>query len=457
MGMMERENQESSEGLSVDSAFNREIMTVEEVARFLRKSESWIYKHWKDLGGARLGGSLFFPSREDLYERIFHQGEGLLAIRVHENGKRYTGAGFKTRRDALREEARRKEEVENGVVREPQQKISGGMDFSELVVMRLDFIKVYKTAAYYKDNRLLFRRLLKLWGTKKVDEISSKVIEGYILERAKDSHHAANYDLRLLKALFNHGIKHGVLKENPVNKVPFLPVEKKRKYVPSSEDIDKVISAAVGDDQDYLWTIRETLGRMSEINRLTWEDVDLERRYVTLYTRKKKGGSLTPREVPMTEKLFEVLSGRRETRDPNKPWVFWHRYRSGKTGEMVEGPYGDRKNLMKSLCRKTGVKYFRFHALRHAGASIMDNANVPTGDIQRILGHEYRTTTDIYLHGLGGTERIAMAVYERARQKSHTESHTSLNIDLSPRNHISNSLYLKEKVEPAMGFEPAAC
>jgi integrase len=95
---------------------------------------------------------------------------------------------------------------------------------------------------------------------------------------------------------------------------------------------------------------------------------------------------------------------------------------------------------MNSLCGKAGVKYFRFHALRHAGASIMDNASVPIGDIQRILGHENRTTTVIYLHGLGGTEKVAMAIYELARQKSHTESHTSLNVDFTPRNHISNSL-----------------
>ena len=40
---------------------------------------------------------------------------------------------------------------------------------------------------------------------------------------------------------------------------------------------------------------------------------------------------------------------------------------------------------MKTLCRKAGVKYFRFHALRRAGASIMDNSNVPIVAIQEIL------------------------------------------------------------------------
>jgi integrase len=79
-------------------------------------------------------------------------------------------------------------------------------------------------------------------------------------------------------------------------------MEKRVKAVSSSEDIDKVIAAADPETQDYLWVIRETMGRVSEINRLEWKDVYLDERYVILYTRKKKGGHLTPRKIPMTSK-----------------------------------------------------------------------------------------------------------------------------------------------------------
>jgi integrase len=54
----------------------------------------------------------------------------------------------------------------------------------------------------------------------------------------------------------------------------------------------------------------------------------------------------------------------------------------------------------------------------------MDNNNVPIGSIQRILGHENRTTTEIYLHSIGDEEREAIATYEKVRKNSHTESHT---------------------------------
>ncbi len=79
---------------------------------------------------------------------------------------------------------------------------------------------------------------------------------------------------------------------------------------------------------------------------------------------------------------------------------------------------------MRTLSRKAGVRYFRFHALRHFGASILDVANIPIGSIQRILGHENRLTTEIYLHSIGSSEIDAVKVFDRGiRTSSHTESH----------------------------------
>ena len=131
--------------------------------------------------------------------------------------------------------------------------------------------------------------------------------------------------------------------------------KKKKKYTPSPDDIDKVIGCGDLEQQNYLWVIRETMARVSEINRLEWDDVDFDGRYVTLYTRKKKGGNLTPRDVPMTDRLFEVLSAMYRVRDKTKPWVFWHTYWSRKNGKMMDGPYQDRKKFMKTLCKAAKV------------------------------------------------------------------------------------------------------
>lgn len=68
--------------LVVDGNEKLDILTVEEVAQYFRKSPSWVYKNWKVLGGRKLGGSLLFPRKEDLYERLFDKGEGV-EVRLH--------------------------------------------------------------------------------------------------------------------------------------------------------------------------------------------------------------------------------------------------------------------------------------------------------------------------------------------------------------------------------------
>ena len=341
-------------------------------------------------------------------------------------GQRYTDQWYQTKKDANRAEAKRKEEILNPSLVPVQTEVETSTDitFSELVNFRLDHVKAYNSESHYREYVYMAKRWVALWGAIDCKAVNRQMIEKFLFKRTKVSAFTANKEIRYLKATFNYGKKRELIDRNPLEGIGFFPMDKRIKAVPSSDDINKVIAVADPETQDYLWVIRETLGRISEINRLEWKDVNLTERYVVLYTRKKKGGHLTPRKIPMTSKLYEVLSRQNSKRDVSKQWVFWHKYVSSKTGEKCFGPYKDRKKFMFGLCKKAGVTYFRFHALRHSGASLMENNNVPIGSIQRILGHENRSTTEIYLHSLGDSERVAIGLYESAREKSHTDSHT---------------------------------
>jgi integrase len=334
------------------------------------------------------------------------------------DGKRYSSNWFGTKAEAREAEVKRREEIKNPKP-EPAQgpaktTTPTAMGFLELINRRLDHVKAYSSQRHYTDHFYMSKRWIGEWEKLSCEEVTRDRIQNFLLKRAQVSPYTANKDLRYLRALFNFGISRNWISENPTQGLSFFPVEKRLKYVPSKADVLRVIAAADPDTQDYLWAIKETMGRMGEINRLTWTDVNLEERYVVLYTRKKKGGHLTPRKVPMTQRLFEVLSRRFEQRAKDKPWVFWQRYWDRKKKDWVEGPYQDRKKVMKTLCKKARVRYFRFHALRHLGASILDRENVNLGAIQRLLGHENRTTTEIYLHSIGEAEREAMKVFEKA-------------------------------------------
>jgi len=330
-------------------------------------------------------------------------------------GTRHTKGWFKRKRDALKAETERREDLENPAPVQETTETPTDTAFLELLNRRLDHVESYNSESHFQDVKYHCLRWQKQWKGMSCKEITSDRVEIYLKKRLQVSAHVANKELQYLRATFNFGVKKSLVMHNPTDGIDFFPVIKRKKYVPPKEDILKVIAEGDPEAQQYLWTIVLTAGRVGEINQLTWDDVSFEKRLVTLWTRKRKGGNREPREVPMVQKLYDILEYRYRHRDTQLPWVFWHTYWSRQTGGWVKGPYADRKKLMSILCAKAKVKYFRYHALRHLTASILDDLGVPIGIIQRILGHQNRRTTEIYLHSIGEAERAAMNKLENAQ------------------------------------------
>ena len=210
-------------------------------------------------------------------------------------GQRYTQARFKTKTEAKQAEAEKRKEILQPT---EETQTPTDMGFLELVNRRLDHMEAYSSKAHYDDYRYRCKPWVQLWGQLECNEVNREMMQAFILKRSRVSACTANRDLVSLRSTFNFGKKQNWINVNPTEGIELLPVEKKVKYIPPLEDIFKVISVADPDTQDYLWAIRETMARVSEVNRLTWDDVDLKGRSVTLYTRKKKGGHLTPRTTP---------------------------------------------------------------------------------------------------------------------------------------------------------------
>lgn len=206
------------------------------------------------------------------------------------------------------------------------------------------------------------------------------------------------------------------IQDNPFAGLELFPCDKPResKRTPTSKELDRIIEAARPKHRPYLWVLRETLARSIEVHRLTWQRVNFEKWYVELKTYKKKGRELVLRQVPMTQKLYEVLSELHAEHDPSMEWVFWCRSYNHKTQRVEVGPYkGGRYAMRKNTCKRAGVDYYSFHCFRASGASVMDNSGAILSRIQRVLGHSDRRSTEIYLKKLRDVERDGMDIYER--------------------------------------------
>jgi len=301
-------------------------------------------------------------------------------VEIYHKGKRiYRSKTFNEKLDAQIHEREYKEGINT--------------TFISLCESRLEELELKRSKKHFKENLSLFQELIGRWGRK---NITRQDIQEYLNEIARTSKAKANKRLRLVKALFNHGIAEGLIRQNPCQGIKRFPSTPKKRYIPPAEDIRKVLEKAEPEARNYLLVMIHTLGRMREVNRLKWSDIDFGRKIITLYTRKAKCSDLKSIRIPINEVLEATLKAiNRESE-----WVF--------INPTTQKPYDHRDKLLKTLCHKAGVKYFSYHCLRHFGASLLDQYGVPITEIQAILGHERPTTTDHYLQGIRGGTRKAI-------------------------------------------------
>ena len=225
-------------------------------------------------------------------------------------GKRYTKAWFKGKQAAKTAEVKRREDVE----KKQELEATGDMALLDLLNLRLDYLLDRRySESHYKKTKLAAQRLLDYFGKVPCSAITRLKADDFLMAVVKErTPVAGNNDLKVLRAAFSWGMKRGqrFIQENPFAGLETFPSDKpsERKKTPRIDELDRMIEAAQPKHRPYLWVLRETLARSIEVHRLTWNRVNFEERYVELETRKNKNREPVLRRVPMTDKLYEVLS-----------------------------------------------------------------------------------------------------------------------------------------------------
>jgi site-specific recombinase XerD len=141
---------------------------------------------------------------------------------------RYKKGGYRTKQEAIEAEAK---------ARTGAKRIN--TDFLKLLSSRLEELEIRRSKGHFQRNKILFESLMAKWGTLSV--ITTEDVEMYLNELAKKSKHQANVALRLIRALFNHGLRKNWFDFDPTRSIKPFGIEKKDKYIPPAEDIEKVL------------------------------------------------------------------------------------------------------------------------------------------------------------------------------------------------------------------------
>ena len=139
--------------------------------------------------------------------------------------------------------------------------------------------------------------------------------------------------------------------------------------------------------------------RRGELLKLSWSDVDLAVRLITVRGHNAK--SAQTRNVPLNSEATQVLSAWREMHLPLDAAGCVFGRRDGEAMTRIDNAWDTVKKL-------AGLADFRFHDCRHHFASRLVMAGVPLNTVRDLLGHASIEMTMKYAHL--APETLAQAV-----------------------------------------------
>lgn len=234
--------------------------------------------------------------------------------------------------------------------------------------------------SYKRKDRYQLQRLLDRFGGLNLSDITHALMRDWVnelLERMKPA--TALRELTTLKAILNKAFREELLAQVPPfpriktepGRCRWLTVgEEQRLLMASPPHLRVLIAFAV-----------DTGGRRSELLKLDWQNVDLDRGFVTF--RKTKNGE--DRSVRLTDRAMRVLTGLGpKATGP----VFTFR---GQAIKCVKTSFGKARE-------RAGIEDFRFHDLRHTFASRLVQQGVSLYEVMHLTGHKSFEMVQRYAH-----------------------------------------------------------
>ncbi len=278
----------------------------------------------------------------------------------------------------------------------------------------LSLIKNNRSKAYFVSVNIALNHITEFFGIQNtVSAIQLKDVENFLIHLQQKVKKGYRVYYRTLKAAFNKAVDWGYVKENYFHKVK-LPKKQQANPVFINSDQLSTISKQLKNEmiKDFVVFGFYTGMRLNEIVNLTWRNVDLEARIITVGDENFTTKGRNQRYIPICEEAHEALlrvknverrvkNGKQnknqkisiiQSLDSARDFVFCK-----KDGLKYCGNYISRK--FKNSCIAAGIeKEIHFHSLRHSFASSLVQKGVPLYTIKELLGHSSITTTEIYSH-----------------------------------------------------------
>lgn len=173
--------------------------------------------------------------------------------------------------------------------------------------------------------------------------------------------------------------------------------------------------------------------RSGEIAGLTWGQLDLARRIITV--GKAKTASGTGRQIPINAELFEVLAFHAkwfiDRFGETKPEHYLFPFGKPTPSDPMK-PITDITGAWDTLRKRAGVEC-RLHDLRHTAATKMAEAGVPESTMLALMGHMSRAMLERYSHIRMAAKREAVEALTTQRKTQNSEQSRTKSLTVEER------------------------
>jgi integrase/recombinase XerD len=267
--------------------------------------------------------------------------------------------------------------------------------FDELVQLWYEVKHAKRTLA---DDKSRVRNYLKpAFGELAVHQITPRRISALErrLTRILQPNTIRNV-LGLLRAMLNLAVEHGWLASAPKVRLPRAP-DLEYSWLRSDQEIRRFLEAASKDPYPGVLQLFATAVytgmRAGELLGLRWDDVDLERRLITVqrsYNNPTKTSRI--RRVPILDPLLPLLRAWKLA-CPSAELVF-----PNQRGNMHGSGSSVTRVVFQRTLASAKIEGLTFHDLRHTFASHWVLKGGDLYRLQRVLGHQSIELTQRYAH-----------------------------------------------------------
>lgn len=333
----------------------------------------------------------------------------LYRARITIKGKRYTKAGFTTKRGAREWIDRLKKSKIEGTLSDPN-----GITFSAYAKHFIDhqhgLEHKRKTIEGYES--ILSYHLLPYFKNKRIRSITTIDVNIFFDSLAKEG--LAVKTKRNIRNVLNGimvlAVQENVIGFNPLTKIPvFRETKKENRRALTGEEVRQLLHALDAYYEKkknyknvnmliypYVYLAIYTGARRGELCALTWDDIDVEKGTVSI---NKSINEHLDIEVPKTTNAYRVNVIPKAVMAKLLPFKD---SKCNKVFHTCTGEYIKPSNIaraFRNILKFSALPHICLHELRHTHATLALQAGVPITDISKQLGHaSISTTLDFYSH-----------------------------------------------------------